>query len=525
MILLKKQGFIHGAIILIVANAISKILGAVFKIPLTYILHEEGMGIFNSAFTVYAMGLSIVTAGFPTAISKGISAATVGTDLKKTAVVSKCAMVLLSIFGILGTGILYFGAEFFAYAIKEPLAAGAIKTAAPAVFAVALGIVFKSYFQGTGNMTPTAISQVIESICRLVIGFSLAVYFAGSLANSAAGAIGGIMIGEFIATAILWALYERNKLYRGRCCVRKDVYKEIMSMSVPLMLASFAANMISVVEVSVIRHGLSGIEFDLSSAGKLVSNFGNDFLSVIQGGRLSDECVNWLYGAYTGYAVTLFHLPTGIISTFGISLFPVIASAYAEGNIKRVRSSVKKGILTVLLLAVPSSVLLFCLASELLELLFGNPASAGMLRILSFSVMPLCVAGICGSSLHASGTVLSPFVASMSGSVVKIVLCRILTSNPDIHIYGVPVAAFVDFFVVMIINLILVRRCYGKTGGTAGVVKLLISGAVMAVFCCFIKNICCEMNAMAMICITGASGVVVYLLCLVFFAIKDEIRN
>ena len=92
--MLKRQGFIYGAIILIVANAISKILGAVFKIPLTYILHEDGMGIFNSAFTVYVMGLSFVTAGFPLAVSKGISAAVESGDLKKTVVISKTASYL-----------------------------------------------------------------------------------------------------------------------------------------------------------------------------------------------------------------------------------------------------------------------------------------------------------------------------------------------------------------------------------------------------------------------------------------------
>lgn len=525
VILLKKQGFIHGAIILIVANAISKILGAVFKIPLTYILHEEGMGIFNSAFTVYAMGLSIVTAGFPVAISKGISAATVREELKRTAVMSKCSMILLGTLGITGTCVLYFGAEFFAYAIKEPLAVNAIKTSAPAVAAVALGTVFKAYFQGTGNMTPTAISQVIESICRLVIGFSLAFYFAGSLANSAAGAIGGIMIGEFIATGILWALYEKNKIYRGRCCVQKAVYREILSISMPLMLASLAANMISVVEVSVIRHGLSRIIFAKPAAENLVLNFGKDFLSVIKTGKLSDECVNWLYGAYTGYAVTLFHLPTGIISTFGISLFPVIAGAYATGNMEKVRRSLKKGILTVMILAIPSAILLFFLSSELLGLLFGNTASAGMLQILSFSVVPLCIAGICSTGLHASGTVLCPFIASMFGSLVKIVLCYIFTSNPNIHIYGVPIAAFIDFFILMVIDLILVRRYYGKTGGISGTIKLLSSGAVMAVFCWFIKNICFDMNGIAKICITAASAMTVYLICLMLFGFKNEIRK
>lgn len=523
VILLKKQGFIHGAIILIVANAISKILGAVFKIPLTYILHEEGMGIFNSAFTVYVMGLSVVTAGFPVAVAKSISSAVAENDLQKTAAVSKCATLILTLFGVLGSCILYFGAEFFAYAIKEPLAENAIKTVAPAVAAVAWGIVFKAYFQGTGNMTPTAVSQVIESVCRLAIGFTLALYFASYIPNGAAGAIGGIMIGEFIATGILWLLYEKNKLYKGRCRVQKDIYKEILSMSLPLMLATLAANMVSVVEVSVIRLRLSDIIFESAQAHELVKSFGNEFLSVVQTGRLSNECANWLYGAYSGYAVTLFHLPTGIISTFGVSLFPVVAGAYAAGNIKRVNEAIKKGTLTVTALAVPSAVLLFFLSNELLNILFRSPASADMLKILSFSVVPMCVAGICGSCLHASGTVFAPFLAAIGGSIVKIALCWVLAGKGNIHIYGVPMAAFADFTTVMLINLVLVRKKYGKTGVFPGMVKLFAGGAVMTLQCIFANSFCSGANDFLRICIIGISSMIVYVLCIFMFGIRRDI--
>ena len=521
---MKRQGFIYGAIILIVANAISKILGAVFKIPLTYILHEDGMGIFNSAFTVYVMGLSFVTAGFPLAVSKGISAAVESGDLKKTVVISKTASVVLTSLGIIGGAVLFFGAEFFACAIKEPAAKLAIMAVAPAVPAVALGTVYKSYFQGTGNMTPTAISQVIESVFRLLLGFVLAAYFCASIEKGAAGAISGIMIGEFIATFILWALYRKNRLSREKCKTEREIYKELFSVAVQLMLASLVANMVSVVEISVIRRSLEGISFTAEQAKNLVKSFGDNFNSVLENGKITSSQANWLYGAYTGYAVTLFHLPTGIISTFCVSIFPYIAGAYSAGNMQKAAEGVKKGLSAILLLAVPSTVILFFLSEELLDVLFKSIASSYLLKILAFSVIPMCINGMYSNALYAAGEIYAAFISSFVGSVVKIFACAFLVRNGNIHIYGVPIAAFFDFMTVMVINLVLIYKKYGSCGIFKITLKLAAGGLLMGLWCFFVLPMCGK-NVFSRILITGFSGGIIYVLFLICVNIKKDIYS
>lgn len=521
---MKKQGFIYGAIILIVANAISKILGAVFKIPLTYILHEDGMGIFNSAFTVYIMGLSIVTAGFPLAVSKGISAAVSSEDFKKTAVISKAASLILTVLGFIGGAVLFFGAHFFAYAIKEPMAEYAIKAVAPAVPAVALGTVYKSYFQGTGNMTPTAISQVIESVFRLILGFGLAAYFHTSTALGAAGAIGGIMIGEYIATFILWALYRKNRLYTGKCSLNISVEKELFSMAIPLMLASLVANVISVVEISVIRRSLENISFTPAEAQQIVRIFGNTFKDLPKTLSLTSAQANWLYGAYTGYAVTLFHLPTGIISTFCISLFPYIAGAYSSGDIKNAAAKFKKGFSVILLLSVPASVILFFLPNELLQLLFKSTASAILLKILSFSVIPLCINGLCANALYAAGDVYPAFITSLAGNLIKIAGCMFFASKGNLHIYGVPMSTFIDFTFVLIINLLLIRKKYGSCKIFKASLKILSGGIVMSLWCCLtvpLYNFSLLLKILAVV----FSSLIIYVLFLLLVNAKKDIYS
>ena len=116
---MKKQSFLTGAVILMIANAISKILGAVFKIPLTYILNEDGMAVFNIAFEVYIMFLSFIISGLPFAISKMVAESNSRGEYSKTHRIVKISTILLVCIGIVGSVALYFGSPFFALAMKE----------------------------------------------------------------------------------------------------------------------------------------------------------------------------------------------------------------------------------------------------------------------------------------------------------------------------------------------------------------------------------------------------------------------
>ena len=206
---MKKNSFITGAAILMIANAISKILGAFFKIPLTYILREEGMAIYNTAFSVYVMFLAFVVSGIPVALSKSVAQS----PPYRAVAVTDAAHKFLALFGVIASLALYFGAQFFAYAMKEPMAVTAIKAIAPSVFFVALGTASKNFFHGSSNMIPPAISQVIEAVAKLVIGYGLAVMFIkDGISGAAAGAAVRLLFWLFLICsrrAAFWALMGR----------------------------------------------------------------------------------------------------------------------------------------------------------------------------------------------------------------------------------------------------------------------------------------------------------------------------
>lgn len=494
---MKKQSFVAGAAILMIANAISKILGAFFKIPLTYILQEEGMAIYNTAFSVYVMFLAFVVSGIPTAVSKTVAQSSPQKAMGMTDVAEKVLIIL----GLAGSIVLYFGAEFFAYAMKEPLSVTAIRYIAPSVFFVALGTGCKSFFHGSSSMISPAISQVVEAVAKLVIGYGLAVMFIGyGKSAAAAGAIAGVTIGEIIATAILVGTYlavrRRVKTEKSR-----EYLKELIAIALPLLMIEAAINAVSVTDTSVLRTRML-------DAG------------------LSDEEARILYGAFTGYAMTIFNLPIGILATIGISLMPVTAAAVADGDMKRARRPMQSGIELSLFISVPSAVMMWIIPEELLYLLFKNTFSAMMLKYMAPCVVMLSLIQMLAALLQACGKILTPAVVTCGGLVLKLVLMWVLCAIPEINIYGAIISSNIIHMVVLIIDWAILRKV---TGLKVGILKALIAPSIAATAMAAVVKQALEyssQNMLSIIAVCGVGGAVyVILMCIMKNLGKMRINN
>ena len=161
---LKKQTYLEGAATLIFANIVVKVIGALFKIPLANILEEEGMALFSTAYNFYTVLFVIATAGLPVAVSKMVSESIAKGKHKEVNRIFKAAVSLLSILGIIGAVILFFGAKAFANAAGSSGSYLGIIAISPAIFFVSVLSSFRGYFQGMSNMVPTAISEVIAPL-------------------------------------------------------------------------------------------------------------------------------------------------------------------------------------------------------------------------------------------------------------------------------------------------------------------------------------------------------------------------
>ena len=493
---MKEQSFLTGAAILMAANAISKILGAVFKIPLTYILHEDGMAVFNVAFQVYIMFLTFIISGLPLAVSKTVAESLSRKNKIHAYNIVKVATLILSAIGILGSVILYFGAEFFALAMKEAKAVTAIKCIAPSVFFVAIGTAYKSYYQGTSNMIPTAVSQVAEAIVKLAAGYMLSLAFISSgIEKTAGGAIFGVTIGEVLATAMLMVMYFYDKrgesisYMRGE---RREIVNSLMSITIPILAAAVLSNVISLADTTVIR------------------------MRLLDSG-LSEDKARYLYGAYTGYAMTVFHLPPGILATLGVSILPVISGAVASGREERAAFAAMSGIQLTLYLSIPFAVVLYMLPFEILDILFSNTASAYMLKIAAPSVVMLCVSQIASSAMQAAGRITEPLIYMFIGSVAKIILSWVLIGKSEFNIYGAVLAADAGYFIVMIICLIAAGKFLNlKYDIGAMIIKPAFATALMYIVISFIKRPLISMNMYIGFFAVCAVGGMVYVSALLF---------
>lgn len=481
------HSFIKGTAILIFANAVSKILGAVFKIPLTYILQEEGMAIFNTAMGVYTTVLTFVISGFPLALSRLCAeeyALCNYSGLKKSV---RVATALMSVLGIIGTAVMLIFADFFAYAMKDPKAGLAIKVIAPSVFFVAWGNVYKSYYQGSVNMIPTAVSQIIEAFVKLAAGIAAAFMLKKAIIGvTAAGAISGITIGEIIATLILFGMYipsVKALPNTGSAKTRRQICRNLASIAVPMLIFSCIIGSVDLVDTATVRSGLLKIRFTPESAEKFLlmySSYTDRFDDLQNTLRLSLDGARWLFGAYSGFALTLFHLPTGIIGALGTGVLPVISGGLAKNDTALVKKTADTAFRLTMLIAVPSSFVLGFFSDKLLYLLFKNTASAMLLSRLAPCLVFLCVSQLATVILHASGRIVQPFIIGMLGLAVKLLANIFLIPIPALNILGAVIGSCTEFIIVMTLSLYSLKKHLGISPDfIGGFIKPLAASILM----------------------------------------------
>ncbi len=462
---LKKQNFLTGAFILIVANTVSKILGAVFKIPLTYIIGEEGMAIYNTSFNIYVLFLAFVISGLPFAVSKLVSEYSALGKQNMVKYTVKAVNRILLIIGLAGSALLYFGAEFFAPAMKEEKAVFAIRMIAPSVFLVAAGAGIRSYYQGVSNMIPTAVSQVIESITKLVVGYILAKAFIElGVSVASGGAVMGVTIGEAVATAVFVVIYKLSERGKLNCTQdeKKEVLEAVYKIAVPLLFASVISAMLSVVDTTVVRSGLIKSGLDTAEARRI-------------------------YGAYTGYALTVFHLPVGILATLGVSLLPVISGAFAVNDLHKARKATFAAFKLTVMFALPCGIIMFFMGSEILQILFGNTASVYMLMMISPCVITMCTGNILTSIIQASGRIMTVFIYTAVGAMLKIILNTVFME--EMGIYGAILSANISAFCMMAVSILIVRKIMSlKFRITETIIKPVLSGVLMCGLIILVKQ-------------------------------------
>ena len=293
----KKQSFIQGALIISLGGFISKILGALYRIPLTNILGGEGMGIYQMVYPLYCILLTVSASGIPTGIARLISSGN-GTGAEKR------AFMLYGLIGVAGT--------FLMYALAGPLASVQHESAirlccvmlCPSVFFVSMLSVVRGYFQGRGNMYPTAVTEVSEQLIKVALGCTLAYIFRHDMNLAVASTLFAVTVSEAVSTLIAVYWYRRNRTVQPLFRVASVSYGAILGYTVPLTFTAIAMPVSQLVESIVAVNLLRNITDGATS----------------------------LYGIFSGCAITIINLPVSVTYGLAAASVPQISPLAEKGD-------------------------------------------------------------------------------------------------------------------------------------------------------------------------------------------------
>lgn len=445
----KKQTFLQGAIILLVANMMVKVIGALFKIPLQHLLLDEGMGVFNVAYQFYTAMFVISTAGVPVALSKMISESyALGRSREVRAIIRIAGLVFITL-GALCSAFLFFGAPWLGDLIRNPAAVLPMQAVAPSVFFVSCISIVRGYYQGRSNMMPTALSQLVEAMGKLLLGLG----FAGfgmirgySIIVCTALAILGITIGEGVAALGIWVYYLRDPARKMRAVSKESrstgqLVHSLLWLVIPITLTNSVTSLTTLVDTTMVVSRLQSIGYSLSEA-------------------------NELFGMYNGKAFTMYNLPQTLIAALAISIVPAIAGAMARHDKDLTAKNLGSAMRIAMLIALPAGTGYFVLAEPIIDLLFAGDAQVGgaCLRVLAFAIPFVALVSLTNAVLQAAGMVRVPVLSMLFGGIIKIAVNYTLVGLPQVNIYGAPFGTVVCYTFITVVNLIVLCR-YVKLPG------------------------------------------------------------
>lgn len=441
--------FFSGVLVLALSTVTVKLIGLLLKIFLFDHLGEDGMAYFNAAYTIYAAFFILSTAGFPVAVSIMISESRAKGDVRRVRQIFWIALALFVVIGLVGMGIMFGGADFFAARTNMPGAAPAIRAIAPTLFLICISSAVRGYFQGYQVMLPTAVSQVIESAGKLFIGLALAKYAIDrgyDTPTVAAYAITGLTVG--VAVSMLFLIVTRI-LYRPRdelvCAAEPErngaILRRLIIIAVPVTISALVMSLTQLIDTMLIVNRLGDAGFVAGVAERM-------------------------YGNYTTLVIPLFNLPPALISPISMALVPMLTLAIKSGNRARMREVIDSALRLTVLVALPCAVGLSVFSRQILELLFPGKTesidmAAPLLSLLALSILFVGLLNVTNAILQAYGHERKPIYSMLAGSAVKLVVSYILIGMPAVNLYGAPAGTFLCHMTVTALNFYFIAKYTG----------------------------------------------------------------
>lgn len=438
-----KSSFVTGAAVLALAGLIGKVIGMFYKIWLIGLISAEGFSFYQAPYSLYQFLLVLSSAGLPTAISKMVSEQiALGKPQGAKLILRKTRMILFCT-GLAATAIMAALSNVVAAAIGDPASAPGFVALAPAIFFVCVMSAYRGYFQGQQNMTPTAVSQIVEQVGKVALGFVFAIALREKgLVWGAVGAIVGVSLSELIAMGymlIRYKLMDRRLPRQGSApAVVDKLYRRLFAIAIPVTIGASMMPIVSMVDTALVLNLLTGIGYAIEEARSM-------------------------YGVLTGSVISIVNMPAVITLSISMALVPAISACKTKGDNAGLRATVSTGLKIAFLLGSAAAVGMGLLSKEIISLLFSSTLTAQEVeiggRLLSYMAIAVFFLSIVQSTtgmLQGIGKPIYPVYTLLTGIIVKIVLNMVLISQPSINVAGAAIATVCCYAVAGIANVSLV---------------------------------------------------------------------
>ena len=528
----KKQNLISSTGVLVASTILVKIIGAIYKIPLGNLITATGNGYFNAAYEIYTPIYTISMAGLPIAVSRLVSENIAGGRIRQAQQVYRVSRRLFPLVGAFGTILLFLVAQPYSkYLIKTPQNFVSILAIAPCVFFCCMMSSYRGFFEGTRNMYPTGISQVIEALGKVVFGLSLSYavmqyglsvfrssgsgvsLFGVTVSNeqealsaiypySAAAAILGVTLGSVCG---LIYLVVRNRFYdlgdspekkkSGRSkkyiftreevvnspepLSAKETAKQLIRIAIPIALSSMVLTVSNFIDSVMIKNRLAHA---MEIGGDVIKTMYANSIALDK--VMEADIPTYLYGAY-GFALNIKNLIPTITMSLGVSILPILAAEWSQRHKDGIKHSIESALRLTMIIGMPAAFGIAALATPIIDLLYGSnnpgavPISGPILLAYGLPVFIYALSSPLTNMLNAVDKTKEPLKAVAIGSVIKIGLNYVLIGNPEININGAPISTFACYlFIVAYCLFMLLRTAKVKINVVSVFIKPLVAGAL-----------------------------------------------
>lgn len=440
---MKKQSVSNGFAILTVGSMIVKIISLLYVILITLVLEKEGYGVYSAVYVIFAFIYVVTNSGISVATAKVLSEIIAKRRYKDTERSFKLILLFMAIAGLAMSVMMYFFAVPLSIAVKFPKASIAIKTLSPAIFFTSILSVYRGYFQGSGNMIPTAVSQIIEQL----INVASSMLFAGLLMKygieyGCAGATIGTSFGAFVAIIYMMCVYKKNKItssnegelqsaagnFSGKILVKK-----ILKYAIPITICLGMQNAGSLIDMANVKDRL------------LVGGF-------------SESIASTLFGVI-GQFNTLISVPITIISALSMALLPSISASNILGERDEMQRKIIYSFRICLIIAIPSAIGLAILGKPIYDMLFLKMAEGYKFMVFGSIIVVLwSIVLIQTTILQGIGKLYKATMYILVGIIFKVFINYNVVSIHNINIYGALLGNITYFIIPLILNHMLLRR-------------------------------------------------------------------